>query len=179
MIFFTTKQPHVFFARAVLPQRFIMLFEMRIPFQYSNMSSVHSYRGSKPKFRNKFLSRTQLLVTQPLLHSPQSTVHFHCPLYPRYRARYHRHMMAATFSILHVTFMSLSWHFHGAFMSLSWRFHVTFMALSCHFYGAFKALSWRFHVTFMPFSCRFRAVFMRFSRHFVSRYMPGFVAFTI
>ena len=48
---------------------------------------------------------------------------------------------------IHVGFMALSWHFHGAFfllifivfpnsfMALAWQIHGTFMALSCHFPG--------------------------------------------
>ena len=54
---------------------------------------------------------------------------------------------------IHVGFMALSWHFHGAFfllifivfpnsfMALAWQFHGTFMALSWHFPGTFLALS--------------------------------------
>ena len=54
---------------------------------------------------------------------------------------------------IHVGFMALSWHFHGAFfllifivfpnsfMALAWQIHGTFMALSWHFPGTFLALS--------------------------------------
>jgi hypothetical protein len=136
MIFFTTKQPHVFFARAVLPQRFIMLFEMRIPFQYSNMPSVHGYRRSEPKFRNKCLSRTQLLVTQPLLHSPQSTSTV-CYI----RGTKHVQYPSCHF---HVTFMSLSFRFHAVFVP----FHAVFMPFSCRFHAVLKSLCVTLHARF-------------------------------
>ena len=43
---------------------------------------------------------------------------------------------------IHVGFMALSWHFHGAFFLLIFIvFPSSFMALSWHFHGAFMALS--------------------------------------
>ena len=57
---------------------------------------------------------------------------------------------------IHVGFMALSWHFHGAFfllifivfpnsfMAFAWQIHGRFMALSWRFHGAFMALSWHF-----------------------------------
>ena len=52
---------------------------------------------------------------------------------------------------IHVGFMALSWHFHGAFFLLIFIvFPGTCMADSWHFHGTFTALSWHFPGTF-PF----------------------------
>ena len=54
---------------------------------------------------------------------------------------------------IHVGFMALSWHFHGAFFLLIFIvFLNSFMALACQIHGRFMALSWRFHGTFLALS---------------------------
>ena len=87
---------------------------------------------------------------------------------------------------IHVGFMALSWHFHGAFfllifivfpnsfMALAWQIHGTFMALSWHFPGTFSLwaclhLPWKCHEsamnlpnldeTYMSDSCLFVCVY--------------------
>ena len=83
---------------------------------------------------------------------------------------------------IHVGFMALSWHFHGAFfllifivfpnsfMALAWQIHGTFMALSCHFPGTFPfGHVWIWHEsamnlpnldeTYMSDSCLFVSVY--------------------
>ena len=49
---------------------------------------------------------------------------------------------------IHVGFMALSWHFHGAFFLLIFivfkQFHGTCMSDSWQIHGAFMALSWHF-----------------------------------
>ena len=73
---------------------------------------------------------------------------------------------------IHVGFMALSWHFHGAFfllifiafpnsfMALACQIHVRFIADSCQFLSVpknqnhvrFMSLSWQFHGSFMALS---------------------------
>ena len=54
---------------------------------------------------------------------------------------------------IHVGFMALSWHFHGAFFLLIFIvFPNSFMALAWQIHGTFMALSWRFHGTFLALS---------------------------
>ena len=51
---------------------------------------------------------------------------------------------------IHVGFMALSWHFHGAFFLLIFIvFPNSFMALACQIHGTFMALSWHFPGTFL------------------------------
>ena len=73
---------------------------------------------------------------------------------------------------IHVGFMALSWHFHGAFFLLIFIvFPNSFMALACQIHGRFMALSWRFHGSFfqsqkikiMSDSCHFHGSFMALS----------------
>ena len=57
---------------------------------------------------------------------------------------------------IHVGFMALSWHFHGAFFLLIFIvFLNSFMALACQIHGRFMALAWRFHGTFLALSWHF------------------------
>ena len=57
---------------------------------------------------------------------------------------------------IHVGFMAISWHFHGAFFLLIFIvFPSSFMALAWQIHGRFMALSWRFHGTFLALSCTF------------------------
>ena len=54
---------------------------------------------------------------------------------------------------IHVGFMALSWHFHGAFFLLIFIvFPNNFMALACQIHGTFMALLWRFPGTFLALS---------------------------
>ena len=69
---------------------------------------------------------------------------------------------------IHVGFMALSWHFHGAFFLLIFIvFPSSFMALACQIHGRFIADSYQFlsipknenHVRFMSLSWQFHGTF--------------------
>ena len=76
---------------------------------------------------------------------------------------------------IHVGFMALSWHFHGAssfwfswfFQTVSWHLHVRFMADSSRIHRGFmpvsfnpkKSKSCQIHVTFMALSWQFHGTF--------------------
>ena len=73
---------------------------------------------------------------------------------------------------IHVGFMALSWHFHGAFFLLIFIvFLNSFMALACQIHGRFIADSSRIHASFfqsqknkiMSDSCHFHGSFMALS----------------
>ena len=73
---------------------------------------------------------------------------------------------------IHVGFMALSWHFHGAFFLLIFiAFPNSFMALACQIHGRFIADSSRIHASFfqsqkikiMSDSCRFHGSFTALS----------------
>ena len=73
---------------------------------------------------------------------------------------------------IHVGFMALSWHFHGAFFLLIFIvFLNSFMALACQIHGRFIADSCQFlsvpkkqkHVRFMSLSWQFHGTFMALS----------------
>ena len=73
---------------------------------------------------------------------------------------------------IHVGFMALSWHFHGAFFLLIFIvFPNSFMALACQIHGRFIADSSRIHASFfqsqkikiMSDSCHFHGSFMALS----------------
>ena len=84
---------------------------------------------------------------------------------------------------IHVGFMALSWHFHGAFFLLIFIvFPNSFMALACQIHGRFIADSSRIHASFfqsqkikiMSDSCRFHGSFMAVSWHFHIQALPGY-----
>ena len=84
---------------------------------------------------------------------------------------------------IHVGFMALSWHFHGAFFPLIFIvFPNSFMALACQIHGRFIADSSRIHASFfqspkikiMSDSCHFHGSFMAVSWHFHIQALPGY-----
>ena len=84
---------------------------------------------------------------------------------------------------IHVGFMALSWHFHGAFFLLIFIvFPNSFMALACQIHGGFIADSSRIHASFfqspkikiMSDSCHFHGTFMAVSWHFHIQVLPGY-----
>ena len=97
---------------------------------------------------------------------------------------------------IHVGFMALSWHFHGAFFLLifiifSWKnpnqqvnpsqkwpssLNGRFIANSSRIHGAFMSLSWHFPVSFtaMSDSSRIHVTFMAVSWHFHIQALPGY-----
>ena len=84
---------------------------------------------------------------------------------------------------IHVGFMALSWHFHGAFFLLIFiAFPNSFMALACQIHGRFIADSSRIHRGFMPVSfspkksksCQIHVAFMAVSWHFHIQALPGY-----
>ena len=84
---------------------------------------------------------------------------------------------------IHVGFMALSWHFHGAFMALSslW-FLLFFQTVSWHLHVRFMADSSWIHRGFMPVSfspqksksCQVHVTFMAVSWHFHIQALPGY-----